>query len=102
MAESAEGVHEHVTAAQLVRYVPAHSGHALEPVHKDAMGERLENASETLKHIDARLAVMAGSVKSREDELVRRLITTWWTFLDRGRPKAQALAEAEPTAPAKR
>ena len=37
-----------------------------------------------------------GKAGTRTDELGRRLITTWWTFLDRGRGgAAPALAEVE-------
>lgn len=96
-AERGKGPQKPVTAVQLGSFVSARYAAALDDVASADITERLEKAGGTLKGIDARLAAMAGRPGStREEELGRRLIMTWWTFLERGRPKNQpALAEVE-------
>ena len=99
-AERGKGAKKPVVAAQLETFVAARYAAALDDAAASHITERLDAAGGTLKSIDARLAAMAtaGRGGSRQEELGRRLITTWWTFLDRGQPKgARALAEAEKT-----
>lgn len=98
-AERGKGPKKPVAAAQLGTFVAARYAAALDDVAASHITERLDQAGGTLKSIDARLAAMAnGRGGSRQDELGRRLITTWWTFLDRGQPKGRpALAETEKT-----
>jgi hypothetical protein len=99
-AERGKGPKKPVTALQLGSFMSARYAAALDDAAAADIEQRLEQAGGTLKGIDARLAAMAGRPGgSREQALGRRLITTWWTFLDRGRPKnVPALAEAEPVA----
>jgi len=98
-AERGKDARKPVAATQLESFVAARYAAALDDVAASHITERLDEAGGTLKSIDARLAAMATSRgDSRQDELGRRLITTWWTFLDRGQPKAPStLAEAEKT-----
>jgi hypothetical protein len=99
VAERGKGAKKPVTAAQLSSVVAARYAAALDDVAAEEITKRLEQAGGTLKGIDARLAALASRpIASREDQLGRRLIMTWWTFLDRGRPEGQpTLAEAERT-----
>ncbi len=99
-AERPKGPKKPITAAQLETFVAARYPAALDDAAAAHITERLDDAGGTLKSIDARLAAMAGGhgPSSRQDALGRRLITTWWTFLDRGQPKSpSSLAEAEKT-----
>ena len=97
-AERGKGAKKPVTGAQLETFFAARYAAALDDAAAAHITERLDEAGGTLKSIDTRLAAMAaGHAGSRQDELGRRLITTWWTFLDRGQPKNHALAEAEKT-----
>ena len=55
---------------------------------KDGVKQRLDASGETLKHINEELVAMAQRpAADREGEMGKRLITTWWSFLDRGRPQ---------------
>lgn len=75
-----------ISAAHLATVIEAQLQNELSTSSKPAMAEKLAETSSTLKHINSELVAMAGTRKlNREDELGRRLITTWWTFLDRGR-----------------
>ena len=99
-AERAKGPKKPVTAAQLETFVAARYPAALDDAAAEHITQRLDEAGGTLKSIDARLAAMAVGRHSgsRQDALGHRLITTWWTFLDRGQPKPPStLAEAEKT-----
>jgi hypothetical protein len=85
-AERGKGARKPVTATQLGSFVAARFPGALDDVAASEILERLDAAGGTLKSIDARLGAMATRRdRDRTDELGRRLITTWWTFLDRGR-----------------
>ena len=97
-AERGKGPKKPVTGVQLASFLGAHFPAALWALTEDEIGKRLDEAGGTLKHIDARLATMAGGDRgSRKGELGHRLISTWWTFLDRGRPSHEpADAEREP------
>jgi hypothetical protein len=97
VAERGKGVKKPVTATQLSSVVSARYAAALDDTAGELITTRLAQAGGTLKGIDARLGALASRpIASREDQLGRRLIMTWWTFLDRGRPDGQpTLAEAE-------
>ena len=96
-AAERKGQRTPVSSAQLGSFMTARFPAALDDVAAADITKRLDDAGGTLKSIDARLGAMAGGkAGTRTDELGRRLITTWWTFLDRGRGgAAPALAELE-------
>jgi hypothetical protein len=88
-----------IGASQLATFIEAQLPNALSTHGRQAIDARLAETGSTLKQINGELIAMAGTNKlSREDELGRKLITTWWTFLDRGRVPAPG---EEPVAPAK-
>lgn len=69
----------------LAAHISAQFGIQLDAVARDAVTARLDKSGETLKHINRELVAMArGSAADRQSKLGQRLITTWWTFLDRG------------------
>ena len=83
-----------IFASRLATHVDADLGNQLNVLAKDAVQERLAHSGETLKHINAELTVLAHQPHGNHDsEMGRRLITTWWTFLDRGRPKLEGEAQ---------
>lgn len=85
-----------IDAVAFTTFVDANYAAALDATAQDELQKILDESGGTLKHIDARLAALAkGRDASREDELGKRLITTWWTFLDRGRPDRDAAALAQ-------
>jgi hypothetical protein len=77
-----------VFATHLSAHVEAELAPQMDSVAKDAIKSRLNRSGETLKHINTELASLAyRGHGDRESEMGKSLITTWWTFLDRGRPK---------------
>jgi hypothetical protein len=91
-----------VTGEELSSFVAANYAMTLDSATEDALRQRFEQTGGTLKAIDARLALMATNKgASREHELGRRLITTWWTFLDRGQGAKPGAALAESSAKTK-
>jgi hypothetical protein len=88
-------------AARLSAHVDADLGNQLDVVAKDNVKQRLDHTGETLKRINTELSMLAHQSRGDHDsEMGRRLITTWWTFLDRGRPKPEGVP-VEPKAPTK-
>lgn len=70
---------------RLAAHVAARLGTQLDVVGADAIKARLDKSGETLKHINQELVTMASRPGGdRQGELGKRLITTWWTFLDAG------------------
>jgi hypothetical protein len=91
-----------VTATEISSFVAANYATTLDTATKAALRQRFEQTGGTLKAIDARLGLMATSKGgSREHELGRRLITTWWTFLERGQGAEPGAALAESSAATK-
>jgi hypothetical protein len=91
-------------ADRLSLAIEAQMGPQLDAVAKEGVQKRLEASGETLKHINAELIAMAARPSAdREGEMGKKLITTWWSFLDRGRPKEpNAPMAAEPAPAAKK
>ncbi len=75
-------------ATRLSAHMEAQMSLQLDDVAKDGVKLRLDASGETLKHINEELVAMAQRpATDREGEMGKRLITTWWSFLDRGRPQ---------------
>lgn len=75
-----------VLATRLSAHVEATLGTQLDVVAKAGVQERLDKTAQTLKHINAELVALAQRpTVDRQGEMGKRLITTWWSFVDSGR-----------------
>jgi hypothetical protein len=75
-------------APRLAVHIEAQMPLQLDLVAKDGVKAQLSKTGGTLKHINQELTSMAqGRSQDRTGELGKQLITTWWSFLDSGRPK---------------
>jgi hypothetical protein len=109
------------TGDQLAAHLTDELHKELDAAPDDSVQHKLSQSAEALTQIDARLKALATQHSpSEEDALGKRLITTWWTFLqrnsedlaggdlidelDQGKPKGAApkpaLAAPAPAAPA--
>lgn len=71
-------------------YVTAQLGKRLDESSKAELGDKLAQSHDMLLSVNKRLKDMSGKSQSREDELAKRMITTWWSFLQQNRGEVPA------------
>jgi hypothetical protein len=71
-------------AADLATLIEKELGKRISEQPEETLSAKLEHSLTALKNINTELERLSNAQRaSREDELGRKLITTWWTFLNR-------------------
>lgn len=71
--------------AQAVAFMTAQLPKHLEDASHEAIGSKIAESANMLQSVNERLKGLSGKPKSREEELAKRLITTWWSFLQQNK-----------------
>jgi hypothetical protein len=79
-------------AADLSTLIEKELGKRISEVPEETLSAKLDNSLVALQNINTELERMAkrGKRDTRQDDLGRKLITTWWTFLNRHESSADA------------
>jgi hypothetical protein len=73
-------------ATRLSAHIEATLGTQLDTLAKAGVQARLDKTAQTLKHINNELVSLAQRPSAdRQGQMGKRLITTWWSFVDSGR-----------------
>lgn len=67
--------------AFMTAQLPAH----LEEASREAIGSKVAESANMLVGVNKRLKELSGKPKNREEELAKRMITTWWSFLQQNK-----------------
>lgn len=82
---SGEEIDTGAIAKRLSKYVSSELGSRLNDVPEETLRQKLDESMKALRNINDQLKRLARKRDiSREDQMGKRLITTWWTFLNRG------------------
>lgn len=72
-------------AAQATVFMTAQLPRHLEEASHEALGSKVAESAGMLVEVNRRLKDLSGKPKNREEELAKRLITTWWSFLQQNK-----------------
>jgi hypothetical protein len=72
-------------ATQASAFMTAQLPKRLEAASHEAIGSKAAESASMLVDVNRRLKDLSGKPKNREEELAKRLITTWWSFLQQNR-----------------
>ena len=86
-------------ATQASAFMTAQLGKHLNESSKDALGSKAAESADMLVEVNKRLKELSGKSKTREEELAKRLITTWWSFLQQNRGDIGDLPQGALTLP---
>lgn len=81
-------------AAGLNGLIEGELGRRMNDRPEESVGTKLDESLNALKNINRHLGELAHKKKTtREEDLGRKLITTWWTFLNQSEPQGDAAAQ---------